>query len=639
MQAATQVTTAVMAAVFCLAGVVQGQSMKTSGFDGKTLAGWQQEGGLWSVENGNIVGRPADTDAGAWLKLNQRYEDFMVRFSFKCVACQAGLIFRAANDGDGTGGTYISLAGSDIAAVSRINLDARGVETAHKVIGAPAGQDKTPVQIMLRPDGWNEVTIFVRGNLLEGLFDDRRLRPMKIDDPKFDKMNQYGSIALHVAGGKNATLMVRNVTLEDLTFSDALPLEHIGPNFRERRVTDLYYSEGVAAGDLNHDGKKDVVAGAFYYLGPDFKVAREIYPSQTYNPSTKNNGTYTDSFLQYVYDFNGDGWPDVLKINFEGAWLYINPRDENRHWDVYEVVHKIAAETTQLADLDGDGKPELLLSQGSADETQYGYAKPNWSDPTKPWKVTFISDKSDRGPHGLGVGDVNGDGRMDVLQASGWWEQPLAGTSGLWKFHPVADFGGGPDTGMERPFAGGADMFVYDVNNDGRPDVITSLGAHGCGLVWMEQIPDGAGESTWKKHLIMGNPADPMSARSEWEETDKSVAFCELHALAFADMDGDGLKDIVTGKRWWSHGDNFGSPDAQAAPMLYWFALQRTGGNVSFVPHLIHNNSGVGTQLVVTDMNGDQRPDVLTSARKGTFIFFNDVTHKTAVKPVASAAK
>lgn len=177
---------------------------------------------------------------------------------------------------------------------------------------------------------------------------------------------------------------------------------------------------------------------------------------------------------------------------------------------------------------------------------------------------------------------------------------------------------------MARPWAGGGDMFVYDVNGDGLPDVITSLAGHAWGLAWFEQRRSQDGTISWTRHIIMGSPVSPPKLKNQWEETDKSVAFSELHALALADIDGYGLKDIVTGKRWWSHGDHFSVPDSQGSPVLYWFKLVRKrGGKVEFVPHLINNNSGVGTQIMAVDIDGDGKADVLTSARKGTFVFLN----------------
>jgi hypothetical protein len=522
-------------------------------------------------------------------------------------------------------GTYISLAGANPGVVSQVTVDTQGHAVEHKSIGTPNGQDNRPVQLNLNPDGWNQVELIVRGSLLEGSFNEHRLRALKVDNSNSFGTNHYGMVGLRIAGGAGAELRVKDISFEDLTQRLALPVEATSPEFRERKLTDLFYSEGIAAGDLNRDGAQDVVAGPFYYLGPDYKVAREIYPSATTDPSTKNEGSYTESMLNYVYDFNGDGWPDVLEVSLDAAYLYINPRGESRHWDAYKVVD-MTAETTQLQDIDGDGRPELITAQGRGANVQICYAKPDWSDPTKPWAIHPVSEKGPWGPHGMGVGDVNGDGRMDILHSNGWWEQPPARTAGLWKFRPVPEWGGGAWTTMERPFAGGAQMYVYDVNGDGLPDVITSLGSHGYGLAWFEQKRDSNGAISWKTHMIMNNPLSPPDVHQKWEETDKSVAFSELHALALADMDGDGLKDIIVGKRWWSHGDNYGSPEAYAPPVLYWFKLVRkSSGQVEFIPHLINNNSGVGTQIEATDMNGDGKPDILTSARKGAFIFFNEI--------------
>ena len=452
----------------------------------------------------------------------------------------------------------------------------------------------------------------MRGSDILGYFNNDRIRDFAFGGAKLGEKNTYGLLALRIGGGSGAEVRIKDVSIRDLTARPALPPEVTDSRFRMRKLTDMFYSEGIAVGDINHDGIEDVASGPFYYLGPDYSVAHEIYDSKPLNPVSP---PYPESMLNYVYDFNGDGWPDYLKVGLSAAWLYVNPRGEMRHWDEYKVLD-LQTESTQLVDLDGDGHPEFIMQVGH----QEGYARPDWSDVTKPWTFHPVSEKGDWGGHASGYGDLNGDGRIDILQGSGWWEQPPAGTPGLWKFHPVP-FGASASISFLR----GADLLVYDVNGDGLPDVIGSLEAHGPGLVWWEQKRDGQGDITWNRHMIMGDPAASADERRNWEETDKSVAFTELHALALADLDGDGLKDIITGKRWWSHGDNYGSKEAQAPPVLYWFRLVRqAGGKVAFEPHLLNNNSGLGVQIVAADVNGDGKPDILAAARKGAFIFFNN---------------
>jgi hypothetical protein len=209
------------------------------------------------------------------------------------------------------------------------------------------------------------------------------------------------------------------------------------------------------------------------------------------------------------------------------------------------------------------------------------------------------------------VGDVNGDGRSDLLEKDGWYEQPasLAGDP-VWSFHP---FPFSPPTDKDVP-VGGAQMYAYDVNGDGRNDVITCLASHGYGLVWYEQTTDG-GSIGFRRHVIMNKLPS---------ENKYGVAFSQPHAIVLADIDGDGLKDIVTGKRFWAHGPQ-GDPEPNAPAVLYWFRLLRSAvGQATFVPYLIDDNSGVGTQVLAADVNGDRRPDVVVGNKKGTFVFLNE---------------
>ena len=95
-------------------------------------------------------------------------------------------------------------------------------------------------------------------------------------------------------------------------------------------------------------------------------------------------------------------------------------------------------------------------------------------------------------------------------------------------------------------------------------------------------------------------------------------------------MDGDGLKDIVTGKRFWAHGPT-GDPEPNAAPVLYWFKLVRGADkSVDWLPFQIDNDSGIGTQVVAADANGDGLPDIVVGNKKGTFVHLHS---KKAVSP------
>ncbi|MGD9632927.1 MAG: PVC-type heme-binding CxxCH protein, partial [Pirellulales bacterium] len=379
--------------------------------------------------------------------------------------------------------------------------------------------------------------------------------------------------------------------------------EHQSRSFRRLALEDRFFSEGATFADVDRDGQVDVVAGPFWYSGPTFKAKHEIYPPQPFDIEG-----YSDNFFAFPYDFDGDGWTDVFVIGFPGkeAFWFRNPAGKAGHWQRHLAFAVVDNESPTFTDLTGDGKPELVCNSGG----KFGYAEIP-ADPTQPWSFRPISD--DRGcerfTHGLGVGDVNDDGRNDVLEKEGWWEQPAASEKDtVWKFHRV-------------PFAaGGAQMLVYDFDGDGDNDVVTSKNAHGYGLSWFEHIGGGdGGEIVFDEHLVMGEkPA----------ENDHGVAFSQLHALALADVDHDGIQDFITGKRFWAHSTH--DPGSLEPAVLYWFQTVRENGKARFVPHQIDDNSGVGTQVVAADATGDKRVDIVVGNKKGTFVFLNELKPEDA---------
>jgi len=369
-----------------------------------------------------------------------------------------------------------------------------------------------------------------------------------------------------------------------------------GRDFRRLELSSTFYAEGASFGDLDGDGDADVVSGPYWYEGPEFERRHELEPPVESDPLA-----YSDDFFTWVLDVDGDGRRDVFKVGFPGkqARWYRNPGEAGGHWPLHLAFEGVANESPALVDIDGDGRVELVCNHGGA----FGYAEADWSDPTAPWSFQAISPDLGKGrfTHGLGVGDVDGDDRLDLLEAGGWWRQPAALDEGaLWVHHPF-------------PFTtrgGGAQMHAFDVDGDGDADVVTALFAHGWGLSWFEQVAAEEGEVDFVEHRIM----DLERGANPW-----GVRFSSLHAQDVVDVDGDGLLDIVTGKRHWSHGPD-GDPKPVGPSVLYWFRLERAEEGARFVPHLIDDDSGVGTQVVAGDVNGDGRTDVVVGNKRGTFV-------------------
>jgi hypothetical protein len=373
------------------------------------------------------------------------------------------------------------------------------------------------------------------------------------------------------------------------------PEPPLDPRFDKITLHREFQCEGATFGDFDGDGTGDVVLGPDLYLGPDFVERRSIWARR--EPPFDVRG-YSDCFFEWAHDFDDDGRLDVLMVGFPGqlAQWFRNPGTADGAWEPHVVVQVVDGESPEWADITGDARPELVYMTGGV----LGYAGPEPLEPLAPWAFHPISDARGYGgfTHGLGVGDVNGDGLTDVLEATGYYLQPaLLEGDPLW-------------TRVDQAFGGGgAQMEVRDLDRDGDADVVATLAAHGYGLAWYEQNPSGSTPPFTEHVIVPGTAPGPSDA----------VILHEPHALRMADMDGDGTDDVVTGERHWAHipeGVAFETPGR-----LYWFRVGEDGGTATFDPHLIDDDSGVGTQVTVGDVNGDRKPDVVVANKKGAFVF------------------
>ncbi len=590
---------------------------------GSSLTGWHTLGQAnWRNENGEVIGTPKQAGSGGWLMLDRSLQDVGVAAQFRCTGgCETGVLLRAEKTPNGMKGVYVSLSDPDLKSYS-VTLDEQGkiLERTELRRGgglvriAPPPNPNAPVFHMpprpnvplpflppdtsLRPNDWNGVEILFDANIVRTFLNDGREHGAVGDEG-------YGPIALYIGG--SGEVRFKDLGYKDLGLKVRVP-EQTSSDFRKQQLSDFYYSWSSASADFNHDGIADVVSGPYIYYGPDYTKSREMYLAQSANASTK---FADDAWMQFAADFTGDGWPDVVSVSYGaqngGVFLYVNPQGAARRWDKYKVVNDVQSEIAVMRDVDGDGKPEIVYMG----DGQVRYAKPDPANPTGPWVIHNVSEAGYGTAHGIGVGDVNGDGRMDILNAYGWWEQPPAGSKQeTWTYHPEA-FGR-----YGRGIMGGSVMAVYDVNGDGLNDVVTVLNPHGWGLAWFEQKRDSAGKISFVKHMIM----DDL-----WTKNAGGVVFSEPHGTTFADMNGDGIPDFIVGKRYWSHLNTYLDPDPYGTPVLYWYQTVRNPkapGGAEFVPHLINNHSGAGSDLLAVDLNKDGAMDVVTATRWGTFIFW-----------------
>ncbi|HOS91757.1 MAG TPA: VCBS repeat-containing protein [Armatimonadota bacterium] len=351
---------------------------------------------------------------------------------------------------------------------------------------------------------------------------------------------------------------------------------------RQRIGTDNY--EAASAFDVNNDGAIDIVSGAYWYEGPAYQVAHKIAEYQRVSD-------YYDDFSDYPMDVNGDGWTDIVTGGYFGQtlqWIE-NPKGAEGLWPLHKVAQVGPIERNLFHDIDGDGFVEVMPTTSPVHifrlvRDAEGKGTGQFTD--------FVIAQPGGGGHGMGAGDVNADGRVDLVFSTGWFEAPEKPYEGQWNWHPE----------LTLCSDASVPILVYDVNKDGLPDIIVGHG-HDYGLDWWEQGKSAEGDRTWTQHVI-------CSERSQY------------HDIQLVDIDKDGEPELLTGKRYRAHAE--ADPGSLDPVGVYYFEIN--GGQFERVTldyGPAGQASGAGIYLWMEDVDGNGWPDVIAPGKDGLYLFRN----------------
>jgi hypothetical protein len=358
----------------------------------------------------------------------------------------------------------------------------------------------------------------------------------------------------------------------------------------EKHTLDLGFSETAAVADVNRDGRLDIISGEnwFEQAPPLAKGGKPRWIKHKFR-DLGYSMFYQENLSDLAIDVNGDGHMDIVSCSYWSKPLtwWDNPGASKQPWREHLIATGSPVEFAFLVDILNTGKPLQLLPQFGDEKFPLTWYEVVGKGAAAHWEKREISPKSYG--HGIGAGDVNQDGRTDVITPKGWFEAPSDPRNGQWIFHPEFDLG---VTGF---------IHTLDVNGDGLVDLVTTA-AHNYGIFWYEQKKTSSGERAWEKHVI-------------------DESWSQAHALTIVDLNGDGHPDLVTGKRYMAHN---GHDPGECEPLgIYWYELIKVADRLEWVRHVVDysTRAGGGMQIPVVDIDNDGDLDIVVGGKSGLFLF------------------